>query len=326
MERRTKRLAAVATFAALTAALAMSAQADNYPNKPSRRVVPFGPGGITDIIARQAAQGMTERLGQQVIVDNKPSAGHIVAMQTVAQAQPDGYTILLGSNTGFTVAPHLYQNLSFQIDKLQPIATINTAPTVLLARPDFPANSMSEFVKLVKAKPGQLNYGSFGIGTSAHLGMEIFKSDLGLDITHVPYRGDAPSLLALKAREIEVAYITLFSAQSRMRSGEFKALGVLQNERLANFPDVQTTAEAGSRNAGMPVWIAFFAPPGTPAPVMKKLEEATRAAVTTPAFVEFLRNRGAEPWNVSNAQLMGFIKEELDKSGPIIQAIGLQPQ
>ncbi|WP_038202999.1 tripartite tricarboxylate transporter substrate-binding protein [Xenophilus azovorans] len=322
MKRLITRLAATA----LVAATAFSANADTYPNKPIRLIVPFGPGGITDVIARQAALGMAERLGQQVIIENKPSAGHIVAMQTVAQATPDGYTILLGSNTGFTVAPHLYQNLSFQIDKLQPIAPINTAPTVLLARPDFPANSMTEFVKYVKANPGRLNYGSFGIGTSAHLGMEIFKSDLDLDITHVPYRGDAPGLLALKAREIEVAYITLFSAQSRMRSGEFKALGVLQDARLDSFPDVQTTVEAGSKNSGMPVWIAFFAPPGTPTSVMKKLEDATRAATTATAFVDFLRSRGAEPWNVSNAQLMSFIKDQLDKSGPIIQAIGLQPQ
>lgn len=322
MKRFFARLAA----SILLAVMGSAVHADTYPNKPIRLVVPFGPGGITDIIARQAALGMAERLGQQVIIENKPSAGHVVAMQTVAQAAPDGYTILLGSNTGFTVAPHLYQNLSFRIDKFQPIASINTAPTVLLARPDFPANSMSEFVKYVKANPGRLNYGSFGVGSSAHLGMEIFKSDLGLNITHVPYRGDAPSLLALKAGEIEVAYITLFSAQSRMRSGEFKALGVLQDERLVNFPDVQTTVEAGSRNSGIPVWIAFFAPPGTPASVMKQLEDATRAAVTAPAFVEFLRDRGAEPWSISNAQLMAFIKDQADKLGPIIKAIGLQAQ
>lgn len=163
--------------------------------------MPFGPGGITDLIARQAALGMAEKLGQPVIIENKPSAGHIVAMQTVAQATPDGYTILLGSNTGFTVAPHMYKNLPFRIDTLQPIAPINTAPTVLLARPDFPANNLTELIQYIKDNPGKLNYGSFGIGTSAHLGMEIMKSDLGLNIMHIPYRGDAQGLLALKARK-----------------------------------------------------------------------------------------------------------------------------
>lgn len=247
-------------------------------------------------------------------------------MQTVAQATPDGYTILLGSNTGFTVAPHMYKNLPFRIDTLQPIAPINTAPTVLLARPDFPANNLTELIQYIKDNPGKLNYGSFGIGTSAHLGMEIMKSDLGLNIMHIPYRGDAQGLLALKAKEVDIAYITLFSAQARIRAGEFKALGVLQNDRLTAFPDIQTTVEVGSKNSGMPVWIAFFAPPGTPDAVMRKLESATRSASTAPAFVEFLHNNGVEPWNPSNQDLMRFIQDQLNRSGPIIQEIGLQPQ
>ena len=303
---------------------AAPAHAADYPVKPIRLIVPFGPGGITDVIARQAAKSMGDKLGQQIIVENKPSAGHIVAMQTLAHAQPDGYTILLGSNTGFTVAPHMYKNLNFDIGAFQPIAPINTAPTVLLARPDFPANNLSDLVKLAKAKPGTLNYGSFGVGTSAHLGMEIFKKDTGIEMTHIPYKGDAPGLLALMAKEVDVAYITLFSAQARMRAGEFKALGTLQNERISSFPNVQTTAEAGSRNAGMPVWIAFFATPGTPPDVMKKLEDATRATVASADFKEFLRSRGAEPMEMSNAQLMRFIEDQSAKAGPIVQAIGLK--
>ncbi|CPQ41371.1 lipoprotein [Bordetella pertussis] len=314
----------IATIALLMAA--SSAHADTFPSRPIRLIVPFGPGGITDLIARQAALGMAEKLGQPVIIENKPSAGHIVAMQTVAQATPDGYTILLGSNTGFTVAPHMYKNLPFRIDTLQPIAPINTAPTVLLARPDFPANNLTELIQYIKDNPGKLNYGSFGIGTSAHLGMEIMKSDLGLNIMHIPYRGDAQGLLALKAKEVDIAYITLFSAQARIRAGEFKALGVLQNDRLTAFPDIQTTVEVGSKSSGMPVWIAFFAPPGTPDAVMRKLESATRSASTAPAFVEFLHNNGVEPWNPSNQDLMRFIQDQLNRSGPIIQEIGLQPQ
>ncbi|KDD16447.1 tripartite tricarboxylate transporter substrate binding protein [Bordetella bronchiseptica] len=314
----------IATIALLMAA--SSAHADTFPSRPIRLIVPFGPGGITDLIARQAALGMAEKLGQPVIIENKPSAGHIVAMQTVAQAAPDGYTILLGSNTGFTVAPHMYKNLPFRIDTLQPIAPINTAPTVLLARPDFPANNLTELIQYIKDNPGKLNYGSFGIGTSAHLGMEIMKSDLGLNIMHIPYRGDAQGLLALKAKEVDIAYITLFSAQARIRAGEFKALGVLQNDRLTAFPDIQTTVEVGSKNSGMPVWIAFFAPPGTPDAVMRKLESATRSASSAPKFVEFLHNNGVEPWNPSNQDLMRFIQDQLSRSGPIIQEIGLQPQ
>ncbi len=317
-------LGALCTAAAtLTASPATAA---DYPVRPIRLVVPFGPGGITDVIARQVAKGLGDKLGQQVVVDNKPSAGHIVAMQTVAQASPDGYTILLGSNTGFTVAPHMYKGLGFDIGAFQPIAPINTAPTVLLARPDFPANNLTDFIKMVKARPGVMNYGSFGIGSSAHLGMEAFKSDTGIQITHIPYKGDAPGLLALMAKEVDVAYITLFSAQSRIKAGEFKAIGTLQNEKLVNFPNVQTTLEAGSKNAGMPVWIAFFATPGTPADVMKKLEEATRSVTASAEFKDFLRSRGAEPMEMSNQQLMRFIQDQSSKVGPIVQSIGLKPQ
>lgn len=301
------------------------AQAANFPVKPIRIVVPFGPGGITDIIARQVAKGMGERLAQQVVIENKPSAGHIVAMQTVSQAQPDGYTILLGSNTGFTVAPHMYKNLGFDINGLQIIAPINTAPTVLVARPDFAASTLGDLVKMAKAKPGAMNYGSFGVGSSAHLGMEIFKKDTGIEITHVPYKGDAPAFLALMGKEVDVAFITLFSAQSRIRNGEVKALGVLQADRVPAFPAIQTTVEAGSKNADIPVWIAFFAPPGTPRDIMKKLEDTTRAVVATPEFVEFLRGRGVEPWSISNTQLAQFIQTQSAKIGPIVQAIGLKP-
>lgn len=235
----------IATIALLMAA--SSAHADTFPSRPIRLIVPFGPGGITDLIARQAALGMAEKLGQPVIIENKPSAGHIVAMQTVAQATPDGYTILLGSNTGFTVAPHMYKNLPFRIDTLQPIAPINTAPTVLLARPDFPANNLTELIQYIKDNPGKLNYGSFGIGTSAHLGMEIMKSDLGLNIMHIPYRGDAQGLLALKAKEVDIAYITLFSAQARIRAGEFKALGCCRTTASRPFPTSRPPSKSARR-------------------------------------------------------------------------------
>ncbi|MDP3139453.1 MAG: tripartite tricarboxylate transporter substrate binding protein [Burkholderiaceae bacterium] len=317
-------------FAALLCAIAVVsaplASATDFPVKPIRIIVPFGPGGITDVIARQVAKGLADKLGQQVIIDNKPSAGHIVAMQTVAQAPPDGYTLLLGSNTGLTVAPHLYKNLNFDIASLQPISPINTAPTVLVARPDFPGSSLADLVRLAKARPGALNYGSFGVGSSAHLGMEIFKKDMGIEVTHVPYRGDAPVYLALMGKQVDVAFITLFSAQQRIRSGEVKALGVLQADRIPAFPNIQTTVEAGSRNSDLPVWIAFFATPGTPRDVLKKLEDSTRSVVSAPEFAEFLRSRGAEPWLITNAQLMQFIQSQSAKIAPMVQAIGLKAE
>jgi len=315
-------------FAAAAALLPhLAAHSADYPSRPIRIIVPFGPGGITDIIARQVAKGMSERLGQSVFIENKPSAGHVVSLQAAAQSQPDGYTILLGSNTGFTVTPHVYQNLRIDVTSFPIIAPINLSPTMLLARPDFPANTMDELVKMAKTRPGTLNYGSFGVGTSAHLGMEIFKRDTGIDITHVPYKGDAPAILALMSKEVDVAFITLFSSQQRIRSGEFKGLGTLQAKRITNFPnDIQTTVEAGSKNADMAVWIAFFAPPKTPPEIVKKLEATTRAVTGSPEFREFLRERGSEPMEMDNAQLAQFIRTQSDRIGPIAKAVGLTPE
>jgi tripartite-type tricarboxylate transporter receptor subunit TctC len=323
--KHSKRVLAAILCAGMAFA-AVTARADDFPTKAIRLVVPFGPGGITDVIARQVAKAMGDKLGQPIVVENKPGAGHIVAMQTVAQSHPDGYTILLGSNTGFTVAPHLYKDLSFDIGGLQLIAPVNTAPTVLLARPDFPANSLADLVRIGKTRPGGINYASFGVGSSAHLGMEIIKKDLGLQATHVPYRGDAGVYTALKGKEVDVGFMTLFSAQQRLRSGEFKALATLQAERIPAFPKIESTVEAGAKNSDLPVWIAFFAPHGTPPDVMKKLEESLRSVVASAEFGEFLRSRGAEPLTLSNAKMMQFIHSQSERIGPIVQAIGLKPQ
>jgi len=322
MQRRS--ILAAALVAATVAVPA--ARAADYPSRPIRMLVPFGPGGITDLIARQLAKGMGDKLGQSVLVENKPSAGHIVAMQATAQAQPDGYTIMLGSNTGITVAPHMYRNLGFDIGSLQLVAPVNTAPTVLVARPDFPANNLADLVRIAKTKAGGVNYASFGVGSSAHLGMEIIKKDLGLEATHVPYKGDAPVYTAVVGREVDVGFMTLFSAQSRLKSGELKALATLQAERIPAWPAIQSTVEAGAKNSDIPVWIAIFAPPGTPRDVAKKLEDTIRGVIATPEFAEFLQARGAEPLTLSNAQMTQFIQAQSAKLGPIIQTIALKPE
>lgn len=320
-----KRLFTCLSLLALPVSTAIAAAdtAGDYPNRPIRVIVPFGPGGITDTIARQLAKGVSEQLGQSLVVENKPGAGHIVSLQAGAQAAPDGYTILLGSNTGFTVSPHRYKDLGFDVKDFPVIAPINTSPTVLLARPDFPADSLQELVALAKQKPGVLNYGSFGAGTSAHLGMEIFKKDMGIDMVHVPYKGDAPAITALLSNEVDVVFNTLFSAQQRIESREVKVLGVLQAERVPTHPKIQTTVEAGSKNADIPVWIALFAPPGTPAPIVGKLEQAVRSVVASAEFGEFLSNRASQPMLMSNDELREFIHVQSDRIGPIIDEIGL---
>ncbi|MEJ7931634.1 tripartite tricarboxylate transporter substrate binding protein [Ramlibacter sp. AN1015] len=317
-------LAAMVSVAALATPLHAMA-ADAYPTRPIRLLVPFGPGGITDLIARQLAQGMGAKLGQQIVVENKPSAGHIVAMQTTVQAAPDGYTVMLGSNTGLTVAPHMYKDLGFDVGSLQLIAPVITAPTVLVARPEYPANNMADLVRIAKSKPGGINYASFGAGSSAHLGMEIIKKDLGLEATHVPYRGDAPVYTALMGKQVDVGFMTMFSAKQRLETGELKALATLQAERMPGYPSIQSTVEAGAKNSNLPVWIALFAPPGTSPAIMTKLEEVTRSVVASDEFGQFLRSRGAEPMTMTNARMHEFIKSQSAKIEPIVQEIGLKP-
>lgn len=312
--------ALVVTFAASSIAMA-----SDYPDRPIRLIVPFGPGGITDIIARQVAKGLGETLGQPVIVENKPSAGHVIAMQTVATAQPDGYTILFGSLTGFTIAPHLYKNLSYDVIKsFTLIAPIYTSPVVLLARPDFPANSLSEFIKLAKSKPNTLNYGSYGAGSSAHLSMEIFKKDVGIDVLHIPYKGDAGAIQALLSKDVDVAFITLFSAASRIHSGELKAIGLFQSERVPSLGSIQTTAEAGSKNADFPTWGALFVPAATPMAIVKRLEEATRSVTSQKQYQDFLRSRGSEPLQIENAKLLKFMQDQSTRIAPLVTVIGLK--
>jgi tripartite-type tricarboxylate transporter receptor subunit TctC len=317
-------LPVAAAFSALS--VSPVAVAQEFPNKPIRLLVPFGPGGITDIVARQLAKGMGEKLGQQVVVENKPSAGHVVSMQTVAHAQPDGYTIMIGSNTGFSVTPHLFKNISFDIKDFKLIAPVISSPPVLLARPDFPANSLSEFIKLAKSKPGAINYASYGMSSSAHLAMEILQKDTGIKLVHVPYKGDASATVALMGKEVDVAINSMFSAQSRIRSGEMKALAVFQSDRFSSLPSVQTPAEVGSKKAALPIWLAVFAPAGTPRDVMDKLEKATRSVTLQQEFKDFVRNRGSDPLDVDNARFMQIIQEESSNIGVIVNAMGLKPE
>ncbi len=182
---------------------------------------------------------------------------------------------------------------------------------------------MTDFVKLAKAQPDVLNYGSFGMGSISHLGMEIFKKDMGIKVTHVPYNGDTPGMMALLSKDIDVVLNTLFTAHGRIRSGQVKALGVFQSQRVANYPSIETMVEAGSKNANMSVWNALFASPGTPAGIVQKLESATRSVVSSPEFREFLSIRGSETMEMSNDKLLEFINVQSDWIGPLIHTLGL---
>ena len=280
-------------FAPLLAATAFacsSALAAVFPEKPLTLVVPFPPGGATDTVARVVAKGMGQRLAQTVIVDNKAGAGTVIGATAVAHAAPDGYTLLISSNTTFTVNPALKIKLPYDAQKsFESIGLIGTSPLVLLANPSLPANSVKELVALAKAQPGKLAYGSFGNGTTSHLAGEMFKLVTGVDILHVPYKGSSPAMTDLIGGQVPLTFDTNVAALPMLQAGKVKAIAVTSAQRSPSLPKVPTVAEAGYPDFEMVPWITIVAPRGLPSAVQKALGKAladTRADAATRADLE----------------------------------------
>ena len=247
----------------------------DFPEKPVTLVVPFPPGGATDTVARIVATGMGQRLGKAVIVDNKAGAGTTIGAGAVAQAAPDGYTLLISSNTTFTVNPALKRKLPYDAQKsFESIGLIGTSPLVLLATPSLPANTVKEVVALAHAKPGGLAYGSFGNGTTSHFAGEMFKLMTGSDILHVPYKGSAPAMTDLIGGQVQLTFDTNVAALPMVQSGKVKAIAITSAKRSPSMPQVPTVAEAGYADYEMVPWITIVAPRGLPAPVQQALGKA----------------------------------------------------
>ena len=246
-----------------------------FPDKVITLVVPFPPGGATDTIGRIIARGMTQRLGQTVIVDNRAGAGTAIGAAAVARAAADGYTLLISSNTTFTVNPALKSQLQYDSQKgFESIGLVGSSPLVLLANPALPAGNVKDLVALAKAKPGTLAYGSFGNGTTAHIAGEMFKLVTGTDLLHVPYKGSAPAMADLIAGQVQLSFDTNVAALPMLQAGKVKALAVTSPKRSPSLPNVPTVAEAGYAGYEMVPWIAVVAPRGLPGPVQAALGKA----------------------------------------------------
>jgi len=294
MSRTTTRLAPL--FCVLLAALGGSpALAAGFPEKPVTLVVPFPPGGATDTMARIIAKGMGQRLAQPVIVDNKAGAGTTIGAGAVAQAAPDGHTLLISSNTTFTVNPALKAKLPYDAQKsFESIGLIGTSPLVLLANPSLPAHSVKELVALAKAQPGKLAYASFGNGTTAHLAGEMFKLVAGVDILHVPYKGSSPAMTDLIGGQVLLSFDTNVAALPMLRAGHVKALAVTSARRSPSLPQVPTIAEAGYPGFEMLPWITIVAPRGLPPAVQKTLGKALADTLADAAIRADLEKAGVD--------------------------------
>jgi tripartite-type tricarboxylate transporter receptor subunit TctC len=304
----------VAALALAIGACACVAQAA-YPDKPIKLVVGFPPGQATDIIARAAAKKLQEVLGQPVIVDNKAGAAGIIGSEIVAKAPPDGYTLLVSSSGPLAINPSLYSKLSYHpVRDFDPVTLLAVVPLFLAVNPAFPAQTAADLVKMAKAAPGKINYGSGGSGITSHLAMELLKHDQGIDLTHVPYKGSPAAITDLIGGQVQLMFDTGPALLPHMRSGKLRILAVGSRNRNSAAPNVPTMAEAGLGNFEAPAWIGLVVPKGTPRDIVDTLNKALQASWRdAPEVKEQMAPLGAEATSMTPEQFGRYIQSEMEK-------------
>ncbi len=319
---RSRRFAAqLAILVSATWAGAAFAQGA-FPDRPVKLIVPFPPGGSTDIVARLVAGKMSEGLGKTVLVDNKPGAVGSIGTAEVAKSVPDGYTMLFNIATTAVINPLVMKNLTYDpIKDLQPVAMIAKIPNVLIVNKDVPAKNLKELIAYLKANPGKLNYGSSGTGGAMHLSGELFKKQAGIDIQHVPYKGSAPAMQDLMGGTLVFMFDNITGSIGPAKSGQVKLLGVTTDERVGVLPDVPTIAESGLPEFKNSSWFALFTRAGLPAPVLAKLEAESLKAINHPDVSAKLKELGAIPAPMGAAQLDRFWKADFDYWRPVVQSV-----
>jgi tripartite-type tricarboxylate transporter receptor subunit TctC len=318
MHART-RILAVAVGLMIAAA---GAVAQTYPSRPVTIVVPASPGGVTDMLGRILAKRISEKWGQQGIVENKPGANNQIAAEHVAKAAPDGYTLLIGPESTFVVNPSIYPKLNYDpVKDFTPITGLITINQALLVNPELPVNSVKELLALAKAKPGELNYGTFGIGSSGHLNMELFQSEAGIKLTPVHYRGATPALTDVMAGHIQLMFISIGSAVPQWKAGKVRMLAVGARKRLEALPDVPTVAESGGPPGFESVsWFGLYGPAGMPADIVAKINTEVRDMFADPEVGKtFLAPQFFEPLVDTPAELAGYLDAERKKWSKVIR-------
>ncbi|HEX7889406.1 MAG TPA: tripartite tricarboxylate transporter substrate binding protein [Ramlibacter sp.] len=319
--RFTSLLAAVT--AAFTLVPVAQAQSPAYPRGPVTLVVPFPAGGPTDAMARQLAQKLGERLGQQVVVDNKGGAGGSIAAEAVAKAPADGQTLFFGTTGTMAINPSLYAKLRYDpVKDFAPVSLMATTMNVLVVNPDVPAKNLGELMALARAKPNTVAYGSAGNGSSNHLAGELLRASAGLQITHVPYKGSAPALVDLLGGRLTMMFDTIAQQTGNIGAGKVRALAVTGPKRSPLLPDVPTAQEAGLKDFDVTIWYGVLAPAGTPAPVVERLHREIAAVMSTDDMKKRMQADGAEARPTSPAEFAALIKRDMAKWGPVVKASG----
>jgi tripartite-type tricarboxylate transporter receptor subunit TctC len=311
-----------AIFGVCAASIASAQSAQPYPTKPIRIVVPFPPGGTSDILARAVGQKLAEEWKQQVIVDDRPGAGANIGAEIVAKAPPDGYTLLLAS-TIHAINPSLYSKLAYDpVRDFTPITLIAATSQVLVIHNSLPVKTVKEFIAYAKKHPGELNYSSAGNGSQPHLTAELFKSMTGIDIVHVPYKGAPPAMTDLLAGQVALTFATAPSAVPYVKAGRLRALGVSTAQRITALPNVPTIAEAGVPRFEASGSNGLVGPAGLPAAIVDRLNASVVRIVREPAMSRYLSEQGADPITMKPAEYGAYIKAEVAKWAKVVRASG----
>lgn len=314
------------SLAILAAAVAVPAMAQSWPAKPVRIVVPFGPGGPADIYARAVGQELTEVLKQQFLIDNKPGAGAVIGTDIVAKAAPDGYTLLMMSNTHTTNETLLTNKPYMLMRDLAPVAPVNSSDLVMVVHPSVPAKTLAEFIALAKREPGKLAYASSGPGTPYHMAGELFKAMTGADVLHVPHKSSGEARNAVMGGHVQMMFDAVTTMKGSIDAGHVRALGTTGDKRSEIPPDVPTVAEAGVPGYEATIWLGIMAPTGTPKEVVDKLNAEIGKVLAKPAIREAWAKQGATSMTMTPAEFGAFLQRDIDKWAKVVQVSGAKVQ
>jgi tripartite-type tricarboxylate transporter receptor subunit TctC len=303
-----------------------AAGAQTYPSRPIKIIVPFTPGSATDVMGRIVSERLNAAWGQPVVVENRPGAGGTIGIRETARAEPDGYTLVLVSS-GHAVNHVLYKDLGYDsLKDLSAVAMLGSLPSVLIVPPSLGVNSVKELVAMLKAKPGQLNYATAGVGSGAHVNVEKFNVAAGVKALHVPLKGTPPILTETMAGRIQYAFVPAVSSMGLVREGKVKPLAVSTSQRIAALPEVPTLGEAGFPEGESTFWLALLAPVKTPSAIVGQINAEVRRSLQSADIKERLAKLGTEPMSMTPAQSDAFIRREYDELGKVMRAAGLTPQ
>jgi tripartite-type tricarboxylate transporter receptor subunit TctC len=313
----------LATAVLAAAPVSTPAAAQAFPERPVHLYVPYPAGGPNDVIARLLGQKLGENIGQQVVIENRPGGSGNIAVEALARAPADGYTLVLPA-IAYAVNPALFGKVGYSFDQFAPVSIVTKGPLVLVTHPTLGVKSVQELIALAKAKPGELNYGSGGNGSSLHLAAEMFKQQAGVNIQHIPYKGTNDLISDLLTGRVPIAFMSPLIAKEHVKNGKLVALGVTSPQRSASWPETPTIAEAGVPGYAVEAWYAILAPKGTPGPVVDKLSAEIAKAVRDPAVSAKLATLGNEPVGSTPAEADKYIAAEAERWGKVLKAAGIR--